>query len=118
MIKAALAALQIAGHPVFLAQGVKAVVSTGDQFVGIGLVTHIPNHLVPIQVQGLVEGQGEFHHPQSGSQVTAAGAHHLKVTLADLASDLLQFSGAEPVQLIGMTQLAEMHAPTKQWRSM
>jgi hypothetical protein len=50
--------------------------------------------------------------------MTATGAHHLQVPLADLAGDLLQFSGAQPVQLIGMTQLAEMHASTKQWLSM
>ena len=49
--------------------------------------------------------------------MTATGAHHLQVPLADLASDALQLSGAQAMQLIWMRQLAEMHAPGLQWGS-
>ncbi|MFZ9947758.1 MAG: hypothetical protein ACO3FN_11905, partial [Vulcanococcus sp.] len=42
--------------------------------------------------------------------MAAAGAHHLKVALADLTGDRLELSSAQTVQLIRMRQLAEMHA--------
>jgi hypothetical protein len=99
-----------AGHAALLAQGVEAVITAGDQLVGIGLVAHNPHHLVVVEIQRLVEGDGEFHHPQARTQVAAAGAHHLQVAFADLAGDRFEFGDAESVQLVGVAQLAEMHS--------
>ena len=114
MIKAALAPLEVARHPILLAQAVKIFVSTSHQLVGIGLVTHIPNHLVAFEVEGLVEGKGELHHPQPWAEMAAAGAHHLQMALPDLAGNRFELSRAQAVQLIRMTELAEMHA--QPWR--
>ena len=110
VVETAFAALQIARHAVLLAQGVEVVVAAGDQLVGIGLVAHIPHHPVVVEVEGLVEGQGEFHHPQAGAEVATAGAHHLQVAFTDLAGDALQLGGAQAVQLIRVRQLTEVHA--------
>ena len=110
VVETAFAALQITRHAVLLAQGVEVVVAAGDQLVGIGLVAHIPHHPVVVEVEGLVEGQGEFHHPQAGAEVATAGAHHLQVAFADLAGDALQLGGAQAVQLIRVRQLTEVHA--------
>ena len=109
VVEAALAALEIARHAALLAQGVELLVAARDQLVGVGLVAHVPHHLVAVEIEGLVEGKGELHHPQAGAEVTTAGAHHLEVTFADLTADRLQFGDAEPVQLIRVRQLAEMH---------
>ena len=49
--------------------------------------------------------------------MAAAGAHHLQMALADLTGDVLQLGDAQPVQLIRMRQLAEMHATGLQWGS-
>jgi hypothetical protein len=101
VVEAALAALQIAGHTTLLAQGVELVVATGDQLVGVGLVAHIPHHLVVVEIEGLVKGQGELHHPQTRAEVPAAGAHHLQVTLPDLAADASSSTVLSPCNWFG-----------------
>ena len=110
MIEAALAALQISGDAPLLAQGVETAVATGHQLVGVGLVPHIPDDAILVQVKGLVQGQGQFHHPEPGTEVTTAGGHGFEMLLADLPGDCFEFRGAETVQLVGMAQLAEVHA--------
>ena len=112
VVEAAFAALEITGHPTPLPQGVELAVATGDQLVGIGLVTDIPDHLVAVEVEGLIEGEGELHHPQARPEVTAAGGDHLEVLLTDLAGDRLEFRGTQTVQLIRVIQLAEVHDHT------
>ena len=91
MVKSAFAALQVTRHPALLAQGVELAVATGEQFVGIGLVAHIPYHPVVVEVEGLVKGKGEFHHPQPRTQVAATGGNGFQMLLADLAGNGLQF---------------------------
>ena len=88
----------------------EAAVAAGDQLVGIGLVTHVPDDPILVEVKGLVERQGELDHPEAGAEVTAAGGHGFEMLLADLPGDRFEFRGAETVQLVGMAQLAEMHA--------
>ena len=115
MVKTAFAALEIARHTTLLAKAVEILVSAGQQFVGVGLVAHIPDHLVVVEVQGLVEGQGELHNPEAWAQMSAAGGHHLEMALAHLAGDGLELCSGEAVQLIRMAQLAEMHARPFCW---
>ena len=109
MIKGAFAALQIAGNPTLLAEGMKIVVAACDQLVGVGLVAHVPHNLVTVEVEGLVEGQGKFHNPQARAKVPSGGADDLQMPFADLAGNGLEFGNAEAMQLIRMSQLAEMH---------
>ena len=118
MIKGAFTALQVAGHAVFLPQGVEAVIAAGDQLVGIGLVAHVPAHAVPIQVQGLIKRQGQLHHPQARTQVSAAGGHGLQVLLANLPCNLLQFRDVQPVELAGVLQLANVHPKGVSWSNL
>ena len=115
MVKTAFATLEVARHTTLLAEAVEILVTASQQFVGVGLVAHIPDHLVVVEVKGLIQGQGELHHPQAWSQVAAAGGHHLEVALAHLAGNGLEFCSAEAVQLIRMAQLAEMHAGPFCW---
>ena len=65
VVEHALAALQVARHAALLAQAVKTVVSARHQLVGIGLVTHVPHNPIVVEVEGLVEGQGQFNHSQA-----------------------------------------------------
>ena len=115
MVKAALAALEVAGYPVLLAQAVEILVAASYQLVGIGLVTHVPHHFVVVEIEGLIEGEGELHHSQPRAQVPAAGAHHLQMALTNLAGNGFKLCRAQAVQLIRVTQLAEMHAQPWRW---
>ena len=78
--------------------------------MGIGLVTHIPHDAVVVEVEGLVEGKGELHHPQARAEVAAAGGHNLEMAFSDLARHRFQFGDGEAMQLVGMAQRAEMHS--------
>jgi hypothetical protein len=49
--------------------------------------------------------------------MAAAGGDHLEMLVADLTGNRLEFSGAEAMQLIGVAQLAEMHAGEDPQRS-
>ena len=63
-----------------------------------------------VEVEGLVEGKGELHHPQARAEVAATGGHDLQVAFSDLARHRFQFGDGEAMQLVGMAQRAEMHA--------
>ena len=112
MVKIAFGAFEVPGNPVLLAKGMEVVETTGDQFMWIRLVPDIPDDPVPIQIQGLVERQGELHHPQARAEMAATGGDHLKMTLSNLTSDILKLRQLEAVQLIRMRQISEMHAPS------
>ena len=77
--------------------------TSGDQFVGVGLMSHIPDHLVPVQIERLVERQGEFNNTKARSEMTTAGGHNLEMPLPDLAGNILKLGQAEAVQLIRMS---------------
>ena len=94
MIEGAFRSFEISGNAVLLTQAVEIVETTGDQLVGIGLMAHIPDHLVPVEIKGLIERQGEFNHPQTRPQVTTAGGHHFQVPFTDLTGDILQLRQA------------------------
>ena len=115
VIEVALAALQVTGHPVFLAQGVEVVVATGDQLVWIRLMADIPNDSIPIKIERLVKRQGEFNNAKSRAEVTSTGGHHLKVALTDLTSNVRELSCAESMQLVRMAEISEMHAHAHQF---
>lgn len=86
VIEAALAPFEVARHSALLAQCVELVVAPRDQLVGVGLVAHVPDNPVLVEVEGLVEGQGEFHHTQPWPEMASAGGHHLQMLLTNLTS--------------------------------
>jgi len=64
---------------------------------------HIPHHFVSIQIERLIEGQGEFNHTKAWSKVATAGGNNFEMTFADLPSDVLKLRQAQAVQLIRMS---------------
>ena len=93
-----------------LAQGIEIVEPAGDQFVGVGLMAHIPDHTVMVEVERLVQRKGQLHNSKTRTQVTTTGGHHLQMPLTNLPSHILELSRAESVQFIRMLQISEMHA--------
>ena len=110
MIKAAFTALEISGNTILLTQGVEGPETACDQFVGVSLVADIPNHPILVQIKGLIQRQGEFHHPETRAEMATTGGDHLQMALSDLTGNVLEFSDAETMQLIRMGQISEMHA--------
>ena len=52
-----------------LAQGVHALASSGQNFVGVSLVAHIPHHAVVRGVEDVVQGHSELDRPQVGTEM-------------------------------------------------
>ena len=71
---------------------------------------HIPDHPILVKIQGLIKSQGEFNDTQTWAQMPTAVGHHLKMTLTNLSSNLLELWHRQPMQLIGVGQLAQMHS--------
>ncbi len=84
-----------------LAQGVHAVTPTGQNFVGIGLVAHVPHNAIVRRVVDIVQRHGEFHGAEIGAEMPAG------------LGNAFQQIGA---QLIGqLAQLPARHVPQVAW---
>ena len=92
-----------------MSQGIKIAVAASDQLVGIGLVADVPDHTITIQIERLIQSQGELNHAQPWAEVIAAVGDHLEMTLSDLRRDFLKLACAEAMQLVGMRQIAQVH---------
>ncbi len=86
----ALGALGKAADAVVLAQGVEAVLAPGEELMGIGLVAHVPDDLVLGGVKDVMQGDGEFHHPQAGGEVPAGHGDRGDDLVANLPGQLRQ----------------------------
>ena len=67
-------------------QGVELGSASGQQLVGVGLMPHVPDELVLLHIEGMQQGQGQFHDPQRGGQMSAVFGHHVDDALAQLRS--------------------------------
>ena len=75
----AFATLWKAGNPVVLTQRPHAVATSGEHFVGVGLVTHVPDDLVVRRVEDGVKRNRKLHGAQGAREVPARlrdGPHH------------------------------------------
>ena len=83
-VAVALLALGEPAHPSVFAQGIEAFPPSGQEFMGIGLMSHIPYDLVLRQVQGQVQGHGQLHGAQIGAQMPSGNADFLDQKPPDL----------------------------------
>ena len=73
-------------------------------------MTHVPDNLVFVEIECLIERQGEFNDAQSRSKVPPTCRDNLEMTLSDLPSNIRKLCMSKPMQLVGMCQISEMHA--------
>ena len=71
------AAFGESGNSAVPPQALKLSRPSGDEFVGIRLVPHVPDHLVLGGVKDIVDGDGQFHRPEAGSQVAAGTGYDI-----------------------------------------
>ena len=98
----ALAALGEAGQAALLAQGPHAGPSSGQDLVGIGLVTHVPHETVPGGIEDVMERDGELHHAQPGGQVTTRLGDAVDQEAAQLRRELGELGLVETAQVLGV----------------
>jgi hypothetical protein len=89
VVKGAFFAVEIARHPILLPEGMEMVVATRNELMGIGLVADIPDHLIAIQIQRLIECSGQFDDPKARAEVSTAGCHRFQMLITNLMGNLL-----------------------------
>ena len=82
-------------------QRVKAIPSARNQFVGIGLVAHIPYDLVFRGIKYVVQGDGQLHNAQTGRQMAPRLRHGLHNFLPDFSSERFQFLQVQFFEICG-----------------
>ena len=70
--------------------------------MGVGLVAHIPDELVPGAVKNIVQGDGQLHHAQAGGQVPAGEGHGGNNLLPDLLGQHRQEFRRQLLQFLGV----------------
>lgn len=94
--------LRHAGEPadaVQLAVRMERFAAAGQDLVGIGLMTHVPDDLVLRRVIDVVQGHGQLDGPQARSQVAGVGAQFRDHEVAQLAGQHFEFGQGEFAQV-------------------
>ncbi len=74
-----------------LAHAVHLSHAAGKDFVGIGLVTHIPDYAVMRCVVDIVQGDGKLDHAEAGAKMPARLAHAVQQVGPEFFRELQQF---------------------------
>ena len=85
----ALAGLREAGKAAVSAERVEAVHASGQDFVNVGLVSHIKDQSVAAGVKGFLDGERGLHKPQIGGEMPACLRNVVDQKLPQLAAELL-----------------------------
>ena len=91
----ALGPVGVSGESVTLTQRVEEVAAPGEDLVDVGLVPGVEDDRVGRRVEDPVQGNGELHDPQVGTQVSAGGRDLLDEELTDLPGKVLQLGGGQ-----------------------
>jgi hypothetical protein len=62
--------------------------SSRQDFMAIGLVSHIPDDLVIGCMENIMEGYGKFYHPKARAEVSRIGRYNLYDKLPKLGTKL------------------------------
>ena len=73
-----------------LAQAAHLVTAAGENLMGIGLVTHIPDQLVGGCVKHIMQGNGEFDNAQASTKMAAGLTHCIQQEVPQFLGKLRQ----------------------------
>jgi hypothetical protein len=94
-----------------LSQTAHALPSSGQDFVGIGLVSDIPNQTIVWRIEDIVQGDGQLYHPEPSGQMTASAGDRLDEKSSHLSRQRSELG------LIELTQIPRQLDLIKQWIS-
>ena len=73
-----------------LPQGVEPVRPSGKNFVGIGLMAHVPDYFVAFGIKDRQHGQGQFHHAERRSKMPARAGNRFHQRGAQFSRELFE----------------------------
>ena len=56
-------------HASVLPQGFKALLPAGQELMGVALMPHIPDNLIPGQIKAQMQSHGQLHNTEIGCQM-------------------------------------------------
>ena len=86
-------------HAAALPQGREATAATGQDLMDVRLMSGIPQDGVIRRVEHAMQGDGELHHPQIGTQVAPSPRHRMHQEVTDLVGKDRQLLVVEPRQI-------------------
>ena len=90
-VKGAFGALREPRQPLYLPHAVHAVTPAGEDFVRVGLMSHIPHDPVVGGIKDMVQRYRQLDDAQTSAKVTAGACHRVKQIVSKLFSQLHQF---------------------------
>ena len=100
-VELALGPLRKTAQSAQLAQAIHAVAPAREDFVGVGLVAHIPHQAVLWRVKNVMQGYGELDRTEVGTQVPAGFADGIQQVGAQFIGKLAQLGALELAQIHG-----------------
>jgi hypothetical protein len=70
-------------------------------------MAHIPNNFVGGKVENVVQGNGQFHRPQTGSQMAAGMGYNFDNPLPNLSGKMFELISGKLFQIIGRRYVFE-----------
>src|SRR5687768_3164475 len=95
----AFAALQEPGETGLLSQRFHPRVASGEELVRISLVTDIPDQLVAWRVEHRVQRDGEFDHPEAGTDMPTGAGADVDEAIPDLVRKRAELVARERFQI-------------------
>ena len=84
-----------------LADRLQLLAPAGENLVGVGLMTYVPEDLVVRRVQQRVQRYGQLARAEIGAEVTADLPHSVDDVLAHLLGELREFLLGERLEVLG-----------------
>ena len=81
--------------------GPKRLAAPGNDFMGIGLMPHVPHDFIVRSIEYVVQSDGKLHRPQARSQVSRIGRTLLDDVLTQFVAILTQVRARQLLQVIG-----------------
>jgi hypothetical protein len=97
-----------ATEPAVLAQGVEAISAPREEFVGIGLVAHIPHDFVSRKIKHIVQRYGQFHGPEAGGEMSPSVGDCFNNHVADFLCQLWQARSIQSFEILRRINLFEI----------
>ena len=79
--------------PLYCLRVAELLPPAGQNLVGVALVADIPDQLILGGVEDIVQGDGQFHYPETWGKMTAGPGYRLDDEIANLLGEFLQLAG-------------------------
>ena len=96
-------------HAMELAQRIKALFSACQDLVGIGLVAYVPHNLILWQIEGQIQPDGQFHHPEIRGEVASVLGGFLYDKLSDFGREFSELMIIQFLQILRSMYIIQSH---------